>query len=188
MEDKIIFKLNNNQNVGKEFAEIFNGNYVVDTIEIILNSVVNKFKNISFIEFNNITLLLFLNYFYNNKIICNVCPIYYKTIEYRSNIHYDEYMNIDDCQENYELIITFKYISNIYYFSFFPIKKLCSNYNIIYQTSKNNIYSTNFDDLKYIIYYLLEDYEKTMELWIKYLETKNNILIYEKKHQEDTIF
>ncbi len=175
MENKIIFELDKYQKVGKEFAKIFNGNYVIDTIEIIFDEVVDEFEKITSLNINDrMYIMLFLNYYYNNRVICNICPIYNKYIIDSHYISHNECLNID-IQKDYKLIIVFKYVSNRFFY--------CDNLNfkksyILYKTLNFNIYSNYFNNFNYVIDYLSTNYVTTMELWNNTLEYRNNIFIY----------
>ncbi len=132
MNDNLIYELEYEQEIGEELSNKLNDNYIISTIEIIFDRLVNESDIIIGFYLGNINVELFLNCYYNNIIIYDVNPILRLIMVTKSNnikksnfpnceITKDEcffVMYPDDEEENvaYKLRITLKPILYKYYY------------------------------------------------------------------------
>ncbi len=188
MNDNLIFNINTDQEIGQELANKLNGNYIVSSIEIKFDKIINTNDVIYGFCIEDFNIHLFQNNFYNNIMICNALPLVhirwmYKTIPpiTKNSKFFEMYIDHEeDDLDKYELKITFKPVLNKYYYS------ICS-----FRTSiQYQIYSDFFNDIKEFDKYINEttniDIKNLYDLFKEYCEHDNTMLfIFKNLNSKD---
>ncbi len=178
MTDNLIFTINLNKYIGQELADKLNGNYIISTIEVIYNSIVNKNDIINGFMVGDFYIHTLINYYYNNVMNFDVIPLLHTIYRFEQTTNFDKYnvfriMSGNNININIDkLIIILKPISKKYYYSI----------DIVFTTINYQIYSDFFININEFENYINKntnfDVNKIYNLFKKLCNQNNNRIIY----------